>query len=211
MFETSETIGSLADALAKVQGSIETVKKTKKAEGKKFSYNYADIASVIEAVQIPLAQNSLALVQTPLDIRRIDGSRPEYVVTVVTELMHASGEWIRFSTDMLCEREGAQGIGSAITYARRYALSALLMIPQEDDDGEKATYDGHTTAEMIGILSQHGISADDFANTVYGKPLNSLTRAEINSICERPTDGINFYLKKVDSGKSVFSTVTGGR
>lgn len=201
MFETSETIGALAEALAKVQGSIETVKKTKKAEGKKFSYNYADIASVIEAVQIPLAQNSLALVQTPLDVRRIDGSRPEYVVTVVTELMHSSGEWIRFSTDMLCEREGAQGIGSAITYARRYALSALLMIPQEDDDGEKATYDGHTVTEMMEILSRHGISADDFANTVYGKPLKDLTRTEINSICERPTDGINFYLKKVDGGK----------
>ena len=201
MFETSETIGALAEALAKVQGSIETVKKTKKAEGKKFSYNYADIASVIEAVQIPLAQNSLALVQTPLDVRRIDGSRPEYVVTVVTELMHSSGEWIRFSTDMLCEREGAQGIGSAITYARRYALSALRMIPQEDDDGERATYNGHTTAEMVGILSQHGISADEFAKKVYGKPLNSLTRSEINSVCERPSDGVSFYLKMVDGGK----------
>lgn len=201
MFETSESIGSLAEALAKVQGSIESVKKTKKAEGKKFSYNYADIASVIEAVQIPLAQNSLALIQTPLDVRRIDGAKPEYIVTVITELMHASGEWIRFSTDMLCEREGAQGIGSAITYARRYALSALLMIPQEDDDGEKATYDGHTTAEMIGILSQHGISAEEFAQKVYGKPLNSLTRAEINSICERPTDGVSFYLKMVEGKK----------
>ena len=198
MFETSETIGALAESLAKVQGSIETVKKTKKAEGKKFSYNYADIASVIEAVQIPLAQNGLALIQTPLDVRRIDGARPEYIVTVITELMHASGEWIRFSTDMLCEREGAQGIGSAITYARRYALSALLMIPQEDDDGEKATYDGHTTAEMVGILSQHGISADEFAKKVYGKPLNSLTRSEINSVCERPSDGVSFYLKMVD-------------
>lgn len=201
MFETSETIGALAESLAKVQGSIESVKKTKKAEGKKFSYNYADIASVIEAVQIPLAQNGLALIQTPLDVRRIDGARPEYIVTVITELMHASGEWIRFSTDMLCEREGAQGIGSAITYARRYALSALLMIPQEDDDGEKATYDGHTVTEMVEILSRHGISADDFANAVYGKPLKDLTRAEINSICERPIDGINFYLKKVDGGK----------
>ena len=75
MFETSETIGALAESLAKVQGSIETVKKTKKAEGKKFSYNYADIASVIEAVQIPLAQNGLALIQTPLDVRQNTSSQ----------------------------------------------------------------------------------------------------------------------------------------
>lgn len=125
----SPAIGSLAEALAKAQGSMESPAKTKRAkiESQKgaYSYTYADLADVIDATRKPLSANGLSVAQ----IISYEGS----ALILTTQLQHASGEWLR-STYPLPLHQRPQDQGSAITYARRYALCALLGIAAEDDD-----------------------------------------------------------------------------
>lgn len=125
----SNTIGALAEALAKAQGAMASPAKTKRAkiESQKgsYSYTYADLADVIEATRKPLADNGLSCCQ----IISYDGQ----ALLLTTQLQHASGEWLR-STYPLPLHQRPQDQGSAITYARRYALCALLGIAAEDDD-----------------------------------------------------------------------------
>lgn len=135
----SESIGNLAEALALAQGQMGTIIKdktvdmeiTNKDTGAKHRvrYNYSDLATVIEAVRAPLSGNGLAHIQ-------VVGRRGEMVV-VTTGLFHKSGEWIQ-SEFFLNLGKKPQDAASAITYARRYTLSALLGVASEEDDDAQA-------------------------------------------------------------------------
>ena len=133
---TSETIGTLAGALAKAQARItpvvaaETAKVRMKAGGE-YSYKYAHLAAVLDACRLPIAENGLALVQFP----RLVGD----FVVVTTLLVHASGEYLSSDLALRPDTLAPQSIGSAITYARRYSVLAMIGIaPEEDDDGQAA-------------------------------------------------------------------------
>jgi hypothetical protein len=121
-------IGKLAEALAKAQGEMENA--VKDSTNLHFKSKYADIASVINAIKSPLSKNGLAFVQF---VQRTEGG-----MELVTQLMHTSGESISSSMPLMFSKQDMQGLGSALTYARRYSLSALVGIAQEDDDGNEA-------------------------------------------------------------------------
>lgn len=128
---SSELIADLAGALAIAQASIGTVTKDKTAKlGDKYSYKYADLASCLDAVREPLAANGLALVQ--------GASGHGNAITVTTRLLHKSGQWIESGLTLTAKDTTPQAIGSAITYARRYGLSALIGLAADDDDGQAA-------------------------------------------------------------------------
>jgi hypothetical protein len=122
-------MAALAAALAKAQGEIEGASKDK--TNPHFKSSYADLASVWDACREPLSKNGLAVMQPCF----ADGPR----VTVTTILAHASGEFIEVDLVMTAGQNTAQGIGSAITYARRYALSSMVGVAPEDDDGNAAS------------------------------------------------------------------------
>lgn len=128
----SATVGELAKALSAAQALIKAPKKGKEANIGTYKYNYADLADVIEAYRSELSKNGLALVQ-PMVQR--DGH-----IVLVTKLLHSSGEWIA-SEFPLQTYAKPQEQGSAITYARRYAVSSLLGIAAEDDDDGKRAQD----------------------------------------------------------------------
>ncbi len=134
--ECSPTIGKIATALAKAQGKFERVHKDSKAEVKKkdgtylYSYTYATLADSLAAVSAALAENEIALLQPTCCSR---GG-----VSVTTILAHSSGEWMASDLAMPVEETRAQAVGSAITYARRYALQAFIGIAPDDDDGGDA-------------------------------------------------------------------------
>lgn len=138
----SQTIGKLAEALAKAQTLIASPKKDKTAKIKsdkgQYEYTYADLASVLDAARKPLGDNGLSLVQ-PIGYQ--DGH-----MLLRTVLLHVSGEWID-SEYPIPAFARAQEQGSAITYARRYAASAFLGIAAEDDDDGKAATDGASRHE----------------------------------------------------------------
>jgi hypothetical protein len=132
----SESLGKLADALAKAQAAIKPPKKGRTAKLGTYSYHYADLADVIECYREPLSKVGLALVQL---MRPEDG---HFVLT--TQLLHSSGEWIG-SEYPIAAYSKPQEQGSAITYARRYAVTALLGIAAEDDDDGQAAQE----AELV--------------------------------------------------------------
>lgn len=125
----SETIGKLAEALSKAQQEMASAKKN--AENPFLKNKYADLAAVTDAIKDPLAKNGLSYVQ----YSESDEHDKNYIVTT---LMHSSGEWISGRMKLFIQKQDMQGFGGAITYARRYALSAMVGLPQEDDDGETA-------------------------------------------------------------------------
>jgi len=124
----SDNIAELAIALAKAQSQNGTVHKD--AKNPFFKSNYATLAQVWETVRPALTANGLSVVQLP--------SQDEKGYYVESMLIHSSGQWIKCRTYMKPVKEDPQGIGSLISYARRYALQSLVMICPDDDDGELA-------------------------------------------------------------------------
>lgn len=123
----SEQLGELAKALAAAQGQMENAKKDSK--NPHFGSSYADLASVWDACRAALSSNGLAVVQT------VAAGDHGATVTVHTLLLHSSGQFIREALTLPVAQKTPQGVGSAITYGRRYSLAALVGIAQEDDDG----------------------------------------------------------------------------
>ena len=154
----SESIKSLSAALSKAQGSMGGASKDSKNPF--FKSNYADLASVVEAVKVPFSENGLSYSQFPFFA---DGR-----AGVETILMHSSGEWISSELGLPIAKQDAQAVGSALTYARRFSLQAIAGIPSEDDDGNSASQreDKKTqpipTADHSKIVAKYiGISPED--------------------------------------------------
>ena len=125
----SESIAALAVALSAFQAQCEPA--TKNAANPHLKNKYADLASIWDAIREPLAVNGLAVVQLPAP--GAPGS-----LCLRTVLLHKSGEWISSEIVMPLAKSDPQGYGSGLTYARRYALAAMLGITQEDDDADRA-------------------------------------------------------------------------
>lgn len=126
----SDSIKELASALAMAQASMGFAKKD--AANPYFKSKYADLAAVVEAIKKPLTEHGLSYSQGT-DIDEQGG------VIVETLLMHKSGEWIEGRLRMMPVKADPQGIGSCITYARRYGLQAIVGVPADDDDGNAAS------------------------------------------------------------------------
>jgi hypothetical protein len=123
----SESLANISPALVKAINAIEGVKKG--AANPFFKSKYANLESVIEAAHDALSDNGLAVMQGP---GPMDGN----CITLTTRLVHESGEWIETDFSLPAGKMDPQAAGSAITYARRYSLMAMLNMPAVDDDGE---------------------------------------------------------------------------
>jgi len=143
----SESIAKLAAALSKAQGQIKGAAKDSKNPF--FNAMYADLQSVWEACRKPLADNELSVVQMPVTA--------ESGVGIVTVLMHSSGEYIQAGFDLKPKNTDPQGMGSAITYGRRYALAGFVGIYQTDDDAEDAADHGTGASNTKDLLVIEGV------------------------------------------------------
>lgn len=124
----SDSISNLAEALSKAQGQIDDATKT--GVNPHFRSKYADLAAVRSVIREPLAINDIAVVQMP---RTLNGE-----VEVETMLVHKSGEYISETLRLPVGKWDAHGIGSGISYARRYGLLSILALAAADDDGNEA-------------------------------------------------------------------------
>ena len=140
----SESIKELATALAKAQGQIKGA--VKDSANPFFKSKYADLASVVEAIRNAFAANGLSYIQS------VEPSDKDEV-RVETTILHSSGEWIGCGVLALpVSKVDAQGYGSALTYARRYSLSAATGVAPEDDDGNAAT-----VAKPVAVKKMDGL------------------------------------------------------
>lgn len=144
--ETSESINELAAALCLAQGEMGAA--VKDAANPFFKSKYADLGEVVRAVKQPFANHGLSYTQFPIR----DGES----AGVTTMLMHSSGQWMRETYTLPLAKFDAQAVGSAITYARRYALQAIAGVPSGDDDGNLAAQSAPQSApEPASSLDEH--------------------------------------------------------
>lgn len=122
------TVENIAKALVKAQA--EMTKAHKGSENPHFRSKYADLGNVMDACLPALNANEIAVAQV------MHSSEGEDFV--VTRFIHASGESLECAVRLLIGKPDMQGMGSAITYARRYGLMMLAGIAPEDDDGNAA-------------------------------------------------------------------------
>lgn len=143
--QKSEQINELAKALSNAQSEIEGA--VKDAANSFFKSKYADLASVMDAIRKPFAKNGLSYVQST----RIEATG---AVVLETILMHTSGQWTLGEYPVQGKDNTPQAIGSAMTYARRYSLSAMTGVAQIDDDAEAAM--GRQDYSNKSIMKQDG-------------------------------------------------------
>ena len=125
----SDTIGKLSPALVKAQAEMAGAKKSVKNDF--FKSKYANLEEVIAVAKDALSNHGLCFLQFPISGEGLAG--------VETIIMHESGEFISGEFLLKCSKNDPQGMGSAITYARRYGLQSACGIPSEDDDGNAAS------------------------------------------------------------------------
>lgn len=125
--EKSESIINLTKALAKFHSTVGKISKD--AKNPFFKSNYASLSHILQEIQDPLEVSGLVISQFPNG----DG--------LTTILIHCeSGEYLQATYTMpVAKQNDPQALGSAISYARRYAVSSILSLKIDDDDAEKAT------------------------------------------------------------------------
>jgi hypothetical protein len=157
---TSETIGAIAPALIKAQSQMLGIIK----EGKNpaFRSKYVTLDSILDTLRPILTSNGLMLTQ---------GSTPPWGVesiTVESRIIHTSGEWISTTVTIPVTKPDAHGLGSALTYGRRYSVSALLAISADEDDDANGAV---TPQESFRRGPQGNIVIDEPVRPAPGRPL----------------------------------------
>ena len=164
----SESIKEIATALSAMQSTIKPLKANK--ENPFFKSSYADLEAVTEHIKPHLKANGLSFVQFP--------STNQNEPSVVTQIMHTSGEWLRSESKLFLVKQDQQSVGSAITYAKRQALTSAfgVAITDEDDDGESSASMPVNNVRKLYKLAQdkQGVQTEhDFLsilNEYYGAP-----------------------------------------
>ena len=181
----SESVKELNTALAKAQGELFAAKKD--SINPHFKSKYADLASVWEACREALSSNGLSVTQMPAEFQN-------NIMTLVTRLSHSSGEWLEQTMTCPVGKPDPQGIGSCLTYMRRYALAAVVGVYQDDDDANSASYAPKerpatlTDDELAKIKVLAVATHSDVAKIAqfYGKKeLHEIERLHFNKIVEQ--------------------------
>ena len=205
--EKSDSIKEIATAMNKAQSEMSGAKKG--ATNPFFKSKYADMNSVIDAIRVPFADNGLSYSQFPL----FDDGK----VGVETILMHSSGEWITSVLMLPMVKQDPQAAGSAITYAKRYALQAIAGIPSEDDDGQGAMAANKPTGGISGKPLDnarvekatnyfiHEINMDEDEETVAPR-----IKAAFNRLTSDEQIAVNNNLKEHKFEKRQLNTILAG-
>jgi len=128
---SSPSIAKLAGALSAAQRELQPA--VKDSTNPAFRSKYADLGAVWDACREAITNHGLSVAQLPTTV---DAG----YVALETVLMHESGEWISSTVQTKLVKDDPQGVGSALTYLRRYALSAMIgIVADEDDDGHAAS------------------------------------------------------------------------
>lgn len=167
----------LFSALAKAQGEFKPA--VFDCENPHYRSKYASLASVVESVRGSLSKYGLSFSQSVESIST-DGK-----IFLFTSLYHSSGEYIVNKIPVLLVKQDMQGLGSAITYAKRYGLSAMLgVVADADDDGNLADdknekKDPPKQQKPIEPAKQQKISAAQFDSFTKKDPLKSRAEDDI--------------------------------
>jgi cobalamin biosynthesis Mg chelatase CobN len=189
MVNKSESIQDLSKALCSANKGVKNPQKN--ATNPHFKKNYATLDSVIESYKNSYLENGITVLENPVT--------KDDLVGVEVTFLHESGQFITHDPFMLPPgKNTAQGYGSSITYARRYALSAVLNIAAEDDDdGNAASEDNKQNRQLsepqvkrlYAIAKQAGVEPGAVKSVImkdYNKTnIADLTKQEYDAVCGR--------------------------
>jgi hypothetical protein len=167
--KTSESIKQIAEALVSAQKEIRFA--VKDSTNPHYKSKYANINSVIDAVKAPLNNNNIAILQSlsPSDDNKLH---------LTTRLLHSSGEWIEDTAVCPIQKQDPQGLGSAISYIRRYSISSLCALYADDDDGQSAALNAADYLQRI-TQSQSLEELQANYNFVMGEVKNDRTLSKL--------------------------------
>ena len=126
---TAKSKINIITKLMAARADIQPIKKS--GTNPHFKSKYATLEGVIEAVTEPLEKHGFLLMHRTIS--------NEHGKSITTELVHESGESFVTAIPLVLAKNDMQGLGSAITYARRYGIMSILNLPTEDDDGNEAS------------------------------------------------------------------------
>ena len=155
----SDSIKNLSIALSKFQSEVKNPPNT--ANNPFFKSKYAPLSDVLNITRPILSKYGLSIVQAP-------STNGENIV-ITTLLLHESGEWLEPEPlSLKMDKVTAQGAGSAITYARRYALSAILGISSEDDgDGNQSNTDKKQVEKPKNKSAENNMASEKQLSLIY--------------------------------------------
>jgi hypothetical protein len=163
----SENINELAASLSKAQGEMQAA--IKDSINPFFKSKYADLGSVWDAARPVLCKYGLCVMQST----EILGEK----IVMSTILAHSSGQWVKSYLPLNPSKNDSQGMGAAMTYLRRYSLSALVgVVCDEDDDGE--------TAVGRGKIEQQNKKPAPIAKSSSQDNLEIINKDQLNEILE---------------------------
>lgn len=188
--KTSTEINDITKALFAASKDIKNASID--SDNPHYKAKYASLESVLEAVKPAMSKNNLFAFQAP---SMIEGRK-----VLVTRITHESGQFYEFETPLITTKDDMQQLGSAITYARRYALSAAFNLTQQDDDGQgagQATDKPSTslkTGKVTNLQKAPSLPEYKIANGVHkGKMLKDLG---LNQIQEFLTKSEEYFEKR---------------
>lgn len=173
----------LLEALAKMQGVLDAAKKESK--NPYFNSKYADLAQCLQTAKKPMADAGLSVSQHCT----FDGVN----VHCVSVLGHSSGQMMVSTLSVPVTKKDAQGVGAAITYARRYAMSSIIGLTQADDDAESSVdhdepveYDGnYATEKQVGMiksmLAKSNVPIEKILERYHAANLESLSKEQASN------------------------------
>ena len=196
----SESLIDLACALSLAQAEMGGA--VKDSNNPFFKSTYADLTSVIKALKEPFANHGLSYVQLPVTSEGGKG------IGVSTMLMHSSGQWIQSEYLLPMDKITPQGAGSAITYARRYALQAMAGIPAVDDDAESAMLRNEPPAPPVKRVSKK--LAQDVVALVISSEASGETSELVEALAELEEHEKQVIWKQLTGEQQNFVRLTKG-
>lgn len=196
----SDKFDEILPALHKARSQFVKVKKDR--QNTHLKNKYATLDSVLDAITPALTDNDLMIMQ---DMRESDGAAR---IKVETTVMHVSGQWVKYYAELPIVKNDPQGVGSAFTYARRYALAAAFGLSQADDDAQiavksaqdwKRDLDKCDSVEGLQDVFKQAYKASDAASRVIVKEHYDTLKAKLEIGTAR---GFNPAAPKVNVAKT---------
>ena len=209
--KTSETVSKIVPALLAIQKSVNhRIEKSKTADVGKYSYDYTPIEEVVDLIKPLLIKNDLVLVQGGSEVSDTYlASEAEFAqINVVTRVFHKSGEWVEsvFTVAYPLSKLPVQEVGKAVTYMRRYALTALFGVTPVGEDT-----DGLTTGNGVSIFNRTDapkageykgkVATPDTPKPVATKAATSTTTSKASSSQKKPATLADRFAKKATPAK----------
>ncbi|CAB4121794.1 Essential recombination function protein [uncultured Caudovirales phage] len=186
--KTSESLVKIAPALVKAQMGITYA--IENAKNPHLKNTYADLSAVIDAVKVALNANGISFIQSPSPS---DDGR----LHLTTRLIHESGEWIENTATCPLPKQDPQGFGSALSYLRRYSLSAFCGLYSDDNDGNSAiNRTDNNVVDVAGIVKT-------ITDTKTLAQLQTAYKAAVAQ-CKGNVEATNAVVKAKDEMKSLF-------